>query len=154
MLCATLSRFSRIWLFVILCTIACQALLSMGFSRHEYWNRLPCSPPRDLPHPGVKLASPMTPALTGAFFTTSATWEAPILSCVCLVAQLYLTVTSGTVALQAPLSLGFFKNTGMGCHFPPPGIEPTCVSCTAGGFFTTSLPPGKPCKSTTLQFKK
>ena len=31
-----------------------QALLSMGFSRQEYWGGLPCSPPRDLPDPGIK----------------------------------------------------------------------------------------------------
>jgi len=35
-------------------TVACQALLSMEFSRQEYWNRLPFPPPGDLPHPGVE----------------------------------------------------------------------------------------------------
>jgi len=38
--------------------VACQAPLSMGFSRQEYWSGLPCSPPRDLPSPGVKPRSP------------------------------------------------------------------------------------------------
>ena len=33
-----LSCFSRVQLFVILWTVACQASLSMGFSRQEYWN--------------------------------------------------------------------------------------------------------------------
>ena len=33
---------SFVWLFVTLWTIACQALLSMGFSRQEYWSGLPC----------------------------------------------------------------------------------------------------------------
>ena len=37
---------------------------------------LPCPPPRDLPNPGIKLVSFMSPALAGGFFTTSATWEA------------------------------------------------------------------------------
>ena len=32
---------------------------------------------RDLPDPGIKPMSPMSPALAGRFFTTSATWEAP-----------------------------------------------------------------------------
>ena len=50
--------------------------LSMGFSRLEYWSGLPCSPPRDLPNPGIK---PESPALVGGFFTTNATWEALIL---------------------------------------------------------------------------
>ena len=35
-------------------TIACQALLFMGFSRQEYWSGLPCSSPRDLLHPEIK----------------------------------------------------------------------------------------------------
>ena len=30
----------------------------MGFSRQEYWSGLPCSPPGDLPDPGVELGSP------------------------------------------------------------------------------------------------
>ena len=29
-----------------------QAYLSMGFSRQEYWSRLPCPPPGDFPDPG------------------------------------------------------------------------------------------------------
>jgi hypothetical protein len=38
---------------------------------------LPCPPPGDLPDPGIKHVSLAFPALTGEFFTTSATWEAP-----------------------------------------------------------------------------
>ena len=38
--------------------IACQAPLSMGFSRQEYWSRLPCPPPGDLLNPGFKPRSP------------------------------------------------------------------------------------------------
>ena len=33
-------------------TVACQAPLSMEFSRQEYWSGLPCPPPGDLPNPG------------------------------------------------------------------------------------------------------
>ena len=54
-------------------TVACQALLSIGFSRQEYWNGLPCSPPGDLPNPGIEPASLLSPALAGEFFITSAT---------------------------------------------------------------------------------
>ena len=32
--------------------VACQASLSIEFSRQEYWNGLPCPPPGDLPDPG------------------------------------------------------------------------------------------------------
>ena len=71
-----LSRFSHV-LFATLWSIACQALLSMGFSRQEYWSGLPCPPPRDLRDPGIKLLSLMSLALAGRSFTTRAIWEAP-----------------------------------------------------------------------------
>ena len=48
----------------------------MGFSRQEYWSGLPCPPPGDLPDPGidlVSLASLVSPALVGGFFTTIST---------------------------------------------------------------------------------
>ena len=55
--------------------LACQALLSMRFPSisQEYWNGLPFPPPEDLPHPGIKPMSPVSPALAGGFFTTRAT---------------------------------------------------------------------------------
>ena len=37
--------------------VACQAPLSMGFLRQEYWSGLPCFPPGDLLDPGIELAS-------------------------------------------------------------------------------------------------
>ena len=40
-----------------------QAPLSMGFSRQEYWSRLPCPPLGDLPYPGIKPISPEDPSL-------------------------------------------------------------------------------------------
>ena len=63
--------------FVMLWTVVHQGSLSMGFSRQEYWSGLPCSPPGNLPNPGIKPTSLESPALAGGFFTTSATWEAP-----------------------------------------------------------------------------
>ena len=69
-----LSCFSHVQLFVTLWTIACQAPLSMGFSRQECWGGLPCLPPGVLPKPGIEYWSP---ALAGKFFTTSTSWEAP-----------------------------------------------------------------------------
>ena len=38
--------------------VACQAPLSMGFSRQEYWSGLPSLSPGDLPEPGIKPGSP------------------------------------------------------------------------------------------------
>ena len=51
---------SGVQLFVTPWTVACQAPLSMGFSRQEYWNGLPCPPPGDLPNPGIKPRSSAT----------------------------------------------------------------------------------------------
>ena len=39
-------------------TVACQAHLSMGFSRQEYWNGLPFPSPGNLPNPGIEPRSP------------------------------------------------------------------------------------------------
>ena len=72
------SHFSCVWLFATLCTVACQALLSMESSRQEYWNGLPCPPPADLPNPEIKPVSLASPALADRlFFVTSAAWKAP-----------------------------------------------------------------------------
>ena len=73
-----LSRFSLVRLFATReLNIACQAPLSMGFSRQKYWSEFPCPPPRDLPNPEFKPTSLTHSALAGGFFTTSTTWEAP-----------------------------------------------------------------------------
>ena len=39
----------------------------MGFSRQEHWSGLPFPPPGELPHPGIKPASPV---FVGGLFTT------------------------------------------------------------------------------------
>ena len=54
--------------FVTPWTVACQAPLSMGFSRQEYWSGLLFPPPEDLRDPGIE---PESPALAGRFFTTA-----------------------------------------------------------------------------------
>ena len=56
-------------------SIACQAPLSMQLCRQEYWSRLLCPPPGDLPDPGIESQSLTSTALAGMFFTTSAAWE-------------------------------------------------------------------------------
>ena len=74
------SCFDCVQLFETLWTVTHQAPLSMGFSRQEYWSRLPCPSPGDLPDPGkgtnIKLFELTTPALASRFFTHWATWEA------------------------------------------------------------------------------
>ena len=78
----TLSHLSRVQLCVTPRTIACQAPLSMGFSRQEYWSGLSFPPPGDLPDPsaGTEPASLESPALAGRFFCHCATWEAQSVS--------------------------------------------------------------------------
>ena len=73
-----LRLFSRVQLFATPWTVARQAPLSMGFSRQEYQSELPCPPPGDLPNPGIEPMSLLFPALAGQFFTTSASWGAPL----------------------------------------------------------------------------
>ena len=43
-------------------TVACQAPLSMGFSRRERWSGLPFPSPEDLPDPGIEPTSPESQA--------------------------------------------------------------------------------------------
>ena len=67
--------FSHVWLFVMLWSVAHQAPLSMGFCRQEYWSGLPCSPPGDLPDPGVEPMSLTCAVLASGFFTSSTAWK-------------------------------------------------------------------------------
>ena len=71
-----LRHFIHVWLCVTLWTTACQVHLSMGFSKQDYWDRLPCPPPGHLPDPEIEPTSLRSPALAGGFITTSAPWEA------------------------------------------------------------------------------
>ena len=62
--------------FCDLWTVTHQAPLFRDFSRKEYWSGLPGPPPGDLPNPGIKSMSLMSPAWAEQFFTTSTTWDA------------------------------------------------------------------------------
>ena len=42
--------------------VACQAPLSMGLPREEYWSGLPFPTPGDLPDPGIEPVSPVSSA--------------------------------------------------------------------------------------------
>ena len=59
---------SCVLLFVTPWTVACQAPLSTGFSKQEYWIRLPFPTPGDLPDPGIKPVSLASPALADRFY--------------------------------------------------------------------------------------
>ena len=68
------SLSSHVQLFAILWTIACQSPLSVGFL-----NGLPCPSPGDLPNPGIKPISLVSPALVGGFFMTEPPGRCPVL---------------------------------------------------------------------------
>ena len=70
---------SHVRLFATLCnTVACQAPLSMGFPRQEYWSGLPFPSPGDLPDPGIE---PASAALAGRVFTTEPPRKPHITEC-------------------------------------------------------------------------
>ena len=52
--------FSPVQLFAAPWTVTCQAPVSMGFFRQQYWSGLPFPPPGDLPDPETE---PVSPAL-------------------------------------------------------------------------------------------
>ena len=52
-----MKSLSRVQLVATPWTVACQAPLSMEFSRQEYWSGLPFSSPGDLPDQGIKPGS-------------------------------------------------------------------------------------------------
>ena len=55
--CVCAQSLSPAWIFVTLWSVACQAPLSMGFSRQEYWGDLSSPPPGDLPNPEIEPTS-------------------------------------------------------------------------------------------------
>ena len=71
---------SHVQLFMTLWTIPNQAPLSTEFPKQEYWSALPFPSPGDLPKPGFKAASPVSPALAGRLFITAPP-VSPTLSC-------------------------------------------------------------------------
>ena len=71
-----------------------------GICRQEYWSGLQCPPPGDLPHPGIKHTSLMSPALAGRLFTTSATWEALLPSCQLSIPRIFTGISTLANAAQ------------------------------------------------------
>ena len=134
---------SGVWLFVNPWPVACQALLSMGFSRQEYWSELPFPSPGDLLEPGIETLSPALQVDSLLLSRNSYTkWKVKVKSCPTL-------CDPWTVAHQAPQSMGFsrqeywsrllFLSPG---NLPDPGIELRSPAFQADAL--TSEPPGKP----------
>ena len=99
--------------FVTPRTRACQASLSPGFSRQEYWSGLPFPTLGDLPDPGIEPMPLVSPALAGGFFITA--------SC-----QVQFTPKHFSVVGYTHYAHFYF------CHFPSNNcLKPTvCVNPT------------------------
>ena len=134
------SPFSRVWLFVMLWTVAFQAPLSTWFPRQEYWSGLPFASLADLPNQEMEPESLKSLALARGFFTTSATWEALLLTwSEVKVTQLCPTLCNpmGYAVygiLQARILEWVAFPFSRGSSQPR---DQTQVSCIAGGFFTS-----------------
>ena len=75
-LCVCVCSLSHFRFFATLWTTAHQALLSMGFSRQEYWSGLPSPPAGDLSDPEIKSKFPTSLALQADSLPTSH-WGSP-----------------------------------------------------------------------------
>ena len=74
-------------------TAACQAPLSMGFFRQEYWSGFPFPPPGALPNPEIETVSPAEPPgdpLVCGFVSVNA-----VLSILLYITDLFLKVNEG-----------------------------------------------------------
>ena len=91
-------------------SVAHQVPLSMRFSRQEYWSGQPFPSPGNFANPGIQ---PESLAFAGGFFTTSTTWEIPILYiivCICL------SQPPNSCPSQAPPNLGNHKSVLYVCE--------------------------------------
>ena len=84
-----LSCFSHVRLFETQWTVACQAPLSMGFSRQEYWSGLTCLPPGNLPDLGIEPLSFWSSCTATRFFTTESP-EKPINKYIYVYTSIYI----------------------------------------------------------------
>ena len=81
-------------------TVACQAPLSVGFSRREYWSGLPFRLPADRLDPGI---APTSSALAGRFFTTEPPGK-PIYIYIYVCMNVYVCVSVYHFALHLKLT--------------------------------------------------
>ena len=102
-----------------------------GFSRQEYWSRLPCPLPGDLPNPGIEPKSPAlqedslpteTPGKPQFIYSGTERERERVCVCVWVLSHVQLFATPWTVACQAPLTNGFSRQVyWSGLPFPIPG---------------------------------
>ena len=103
-------------------TVARQAPPSMGFSRQEFWSRLPCPPPGDLPDPGI---GPGSPALQAGSLLSEPS------------VQFRGSVASDSEPSEKPYKdhrVALLGPSVESHSSPPPSLASPAL---AGGFFTT-----------------
>ena len=116
-----------------------------GFSRQEYWSRLPCPLPGDLPNPGIEPKSPAlqedsspmeTLGKPKFIYSGTERERESVCVCVCVCARaralshVQLFATPWTVACQAPLTKGFSGQVyWSGLPYPMPGDIFSGISC-------------------------
>ena len=128
------------------------ASLSIRFPRQEYRSGLPFPSPGDLPDPGIKPTSFISPALADGFFTTSTTWDAHrplLLLLLSRFSRVRLFATLWTVDYQSPSSMEFSRQeqwSGLQVSSPGdlPDTEIESWSPALQADALTSEPPGKP----------
>ena len=115
---------------VTLWTTACQAPLSLGFSRQEYRSGLPCPSPGDLPHPGMEPKSPAIAAV--AVFVSQ--------SCPTLGDPMNCSPPGSSVVgiLQARTMEWVAISSSSGSFQPKDQTHVSCISCIAGRFLLRS----------------
>ena len=74
-ICVCSQSPSYVHLFATPWAAACQAPLSMEFSRQGYWSGWPFPPPGDLPNPRTEHSSPASPSLAARFLYHSYTTD-------------------------------------------------------------------------------
>ena len=117
---------SRVWCFATLWTIACQAPLSMGFPRQEYWSGFPFPSPGDVPDPGTEPASPVSCIGRQILYhwAPGKPFNRMLLLLLSHFSRVWLCATPEMAAHQAPLSLGFSRQEHWsGLPFPSPMHE-------------------------------
>ena len=101
-------------------TIACQAPQPMGFSRQEYGSEFPGPSPGDLPNPGIELASLVSPALAGRFFTSRVTYKQQQMAFFYLAPYIHLSVQLSHPVMSDSLRSHGLEHARLPCLSPTP----------------------------------
>ena len=91
-------------LYLTLCDPMDSSYTDLSFSAHgvlqqECRSGLLCPPPGDLPNPGIKPKTPMSPTLAGRFFNPRATWESQEQTYLNIIKAIYDKLTANIISV-------------------------------------------------------